>query len=278
MIGGNVSEHPSAGLTFGFDVASLEQLMPVLPNLLEQLARQLRGRDQVAVQVLVRLVTSLRPRNIRVRPSRPSRSGERLLRLIRVRLEDMKLSSPVTEIHVEVEEVAPEPAWQPGLTDRSEMREPLPTVVDRLREALGEGTVFTAEMADRWRPEASWGQSQVLPQHGLFSTKRREVDDGDPVLQQEKLERALGRPRPLVLLPSPIPLEARIDAQGMPTSVLLDSGWVAVGDCEGPERLQGEWWEDDGGFDRDYFAVAVRNGTAWLFRDAERWFLHGWFD
>lgn len=46
----------------------------------------------------------------------------------------------------------------------------------------------------------------------------------------------------------------------------------------GPERLQGGWWNGDA-IRRDYYIALMSNGQrAWLFRNRRnQWFIHGWF-
>jgi hypothetical protein len=59
----------------------------------------------------------------------------------------------------------------------------------------------------------------------------------------------------------------------------IDGAWHVVRGAVGPERLFGEWWEPDGGFDRTYWSVAIDGGReAWIVREQGRWSLHGWFD
>jgi protein ImuB len=55
--------------------------------------------------------------------------------------------------------------------------------------------------------------------------------------------------------------------------------------AEGPERIEGAWWSEEGGPARDYFQVEDKAGLRfWLFRaglyrdmapSPPRWFLHG---
>ena len=61
---------------------------------------------------------------------------EPLERLIRARLENVRISAPVEELVLEVAEAAVEIGWQPGLTDRSEANEPLPDLAARLQDTL----------------------------------------------------------------------------------------------------------------------------------------------
>jgi protein ImuB len=58
---------------------------------------------------------------------------------------------------------------------------------------------------------------------------------------------------------------------------------------EGPERIEGAWWGEEGGQARDYFRVEDKAGLRfWLFRAGlyrdmarglprPRWFLHGMY-
>ena len=46
----------------------------------------------------------------------------------------------------------------------------------------------------------------------------------------------------------------------------------------GPERLSGDWWRADG-FARDYWRCTVAGeGDVLMYRDANGWFLQGWYD
>jgi protein ImuB len=61
--------------------------------------------------------------------------------------------------------------------------------------------------------------------------------------------------------------------------------------AEGPERIEGAWWSEEGGSARDYFRVEDKGGLRfWLFRaglyrelypnsvpSTPRWFLHGMY-
>jgi protein ImuB len=55
--------------------------------------------------------------------------------------------------------------------------------------------------------------------------------------------------------------------------------------AEGPERIEGAWWSEEGGPARDYFRVEDKTGLRfWLFRaglyrdmSPPRWFLHGMY-
>ena len=61
---------------------------------------------------------------------------------------------------------------------------------------------------------------------------------------------------------------------------------LRIASLDGPERLAGEWWLEEGrgsgGFERDYYEArsAGGRGLYWIYRDARegRYYLQGVFD
>ncbi len=98
-------------------------------------------------------------------------------------------------------------------------------------------------------------------------------------------------PRPLRLLARPEPIEAVASVpDGPPVRFRWRRALHEVTAAEGPERIEGAWWRDDGGaapenLARDYFRVEDVSGhrfwifRAGLYRDTAMpaWFLHGLF-
>jgi protein ImuB len=97
-------------------------------------------------------------------------------------------------------------------------------------------------------------------------------------------------PRPLRLLPKPEPIEALAEVpDGPPLRFRWRRALHEVIAADGPERIEGAWWSEQGGPARDYFRVEDRGGLRfWLFRSrlyrdlAQRaavpeWFMHGTF-
>lgn len=95
-----------------------------------------------------------------------------------------------------------------------------------------------------------------------------------------------GLEHPVRLLPRPVPLMVVAAVpDGPPARVRLDGAVHAVVWADGPDRLEAEWWrEPDGRPGRDYWRVALGNGSRlWLGRAGAlhpdrppRWFLHGY--
>ncbi|MCA9569819.1 MAG: hypothetical protein KC656_18370, partial [Myxococcales bacterium] len=249
------------------------QLHFVLPGLLQQLARALSDLGLAAVQLRCTLeLDDGTFAGFGVRVGRPTRDVATLEHLVRTRLATVKLEAPVEAWRIEVQEAVPSAGWQPGLTDRTEAREPLPDVLARLIDALGEEAVFSAEPVDAWCPERAW---RPVP-FALRPPLRRPPPAPDDVVdRQERWDHALTWARPASLLESPV----LIEVQGSPPARLrLPTGWLAVETATGPEVLSGSWWQPEAAWDREYWVVRLTGGrTAWIYAAEHHWWLHGWF-
>lgn len=92
-------------------------------------------------------------------------------------------------------------------------------------------------------------------------------------------------PRPVRLLAPPEPVQVTALLPDYPPALFVWRGeGRRVRIADGPERIYGEWWREDGEMDlvRDYFRIETEDGGRyWLFRasdhDGARWFLHGIF-
>lgn len=258
--------------------ASLDPVLFVLPGLINRLADALGRRDAMAIRLAIRLGLQTGGTHVaRVRVGRPTAWAPRLLALVQVRLRDLRVEAPVVDVAVAVEEACAARPWQPGLLDRSESNEPLPDLVARLADTLGEDAVLTPALTACWRPEAAWAAAPRDTQGALWPATRTERGRVDPVVVQDAWELDTSA-RPALLDPTPEPIDVRLDGDD-PIAVQLAGEWQTVRRRAGPEHLSGEWWRSTGGFDREYWIVDVR-ATAWIFRDrrSNRWFWHGWFD
>ena len=268
------------------------QLHFALPGLLAQLCRRLGEQDQAAVriQVILRLENRGDIQQQRmvlpVRVGRATRNPATLERLIRSRLEDVRLEAPVDEMLITVCESATDNGWQPGLTDRTEATEPLPDLLARLADHLGDDAVHGVELVDAWRPEEAWRPRSWPPQNPhppLPFTALGAIPAGihsdDPVQVQDAWEPSAQRPRPALLLPRPEPIQVRVRGPQLHQVHLSQRGWVSVVRSRGPERMSGEWWAIERTWKRDYWVVEADGRIAWVYRDLHtgRWHLHGWF-
>lgn len=276
----------TAAASLGGPTHTLEPLFFLLPGLLTQLCCDLTSADLLAVRLAVRLdLDGGRLHVVRVRVGRPTADVKRLTQLVRARLEALKLEAPAVGLALVVEESSPTRGWQPGLLDRAEASELLPDLLARLTDTLGEKHVFGAELVANWRPERAWrarafeDETEVpLQPRDLIPPLLSPRGRLDPVLIQDHWDYELARSRPSLLLPQPQRIEVR-EQNDRPAFLRVPGGWEAIRRVAGPEVLSGEWWEADGGFEREYWVIDV-GPQIWLFRDRSNgsWFLHGWFD
>jgi protein ImuB len=92
------------------------------------------------------------------------------------------------------------------------------------------------------------------------------------------------KPRPLQLLSSPELIEVTAPIPDYPPMLFLHRGHRhKVVRADGPERIEQEWWLQQGQH-RDYYQVEDETGNRyWIFRlghyhdETYQWFLHGYF-
>jgi protein ImuB len=270
-----------------------EAILFVLAGLVRDLCRALERAGRAAVRVQLRLRLEEGEHVLPVRLGRPMRGPDRIFRVLRLRLERVSVTSPVTALTLELAEAAVFRAAQPGLLERAEAAEPLGELCARLQDTLGTDAVFVPVPADRWRPEVAWaplpvGQSPPPPRR-VTGTPRHALDPAGPHEPNAEV-----RARPPTLLPDPRAIRVAAAPSGRPRAVYLDDqperrGWLQLDPVDGPERLHGEWWTNST-WKRDYWRVGLPDGRrAWIYREAlpgdgdrdipsQRWWLHGWID
>ena len=95
----------------------------------------------------------------------------------------------------------------------------------------------------------------------------------------------IGRPRPLFLLPKPETIQVTAPIPDYPPMMFRYKAVLhKIARADGPERIEQEWWLQDGQH-RDYYLVEDEEGHRyWIFRsghyDVEKtyaWFIHGFF-
>lgn len=98
------------------------------------------------------------------------------------------------------------------------------------------------------------------------------------------------RPRPAYLLAEPELVEVTAPVPDYPPTIFIYKGKIHyIAKADGPERIEQEWWLEQGLF-RDYYCAEDRDGARfWLFRlgpyreeneeksDKAQWFIHGFF-
>ncbi len=143
--------------------------------------------------------------------------------------------------------------------------EQLAALLDRISTKAGPETIHRYVAAEHYWPERSIRQSSSLQEESAADWR------------VEKL-------RPLHLLSSPEPIEVTAPIPDYPPLLFRYRGKVhQIAKADGPERIEQEWWIQQGQH-RDYYRVEDEAGCRyWIFRLGHyhdphyQWFLHGFF-
>jgi protein ImuB len=150
-------------------------------------------------------------------------------------------------------------------------------LIDRLGARLGSRRVSRVIAQDSHIPELA---ALAVP-----AQSSGPIDTGWSELRRFRASVDLA-PRPLRLLVKPEAIEVTpmvVDAP--PVRFRWRRAWHEVVVADGPERIEGAWWSEEGGPARDYFRVEDGAGRRfWLFRAGlyrdriePHWFMHGLF-
>jgi protein ImuB len=131
---------------------------------------------------------------------------------------------------------------------------------------------FGAQVIHRYLPEERhWPERSI-----------REAMD---LLEGPATEWRTDRERPMHLLPHPEPITVTAPIPDYPPMLFRYKGVLhKTAKADGPERIEREWWLDNGPH-RDYYTIEdEEGGRYWLYRsghyqdgDKPEWFLHGYF-
>lgn len=194
-----------------------------------------------------------------LRLGEPSADEGRLLRLLREHLGRLSLAAPVEALRLTADEVIARPGNSGQLFAEATLGEGTAACLERLRARLGDAAVQVLGLRADYRPECA-----TVGDEPRVAAAGQAISPAPPFVA----------PRPLWLLPTPQALAERADGPHWHGPLqLLTHG----------ERLESGWWDSgemdaSGDVRRDYFVVRNRQGQwAWIFRDAEGWFLHGLF-
>jgi protein ImuB len=160
----------------------------------------------------------------------------------------------------------------------------LDRLVDRLSARLGRRRVSRLVAHDSHIPELA---ASAVPAQTFTAKSQGESWDAFRRFHSETSLSA----RPLRLLAKPEPIDEvfALVPDGPPVRFRWRRAMHEVVVAEGPERIAGAWWSEDGNPARDYFRIEDKTGLRfWLFRAglyrdmerglaAPRWFLHGMY-
>lgn len=244
-------EHFEQGLELPAPVAAAPVLLFAAQRLIAALAGWLAARNGAVREIEWLIdhghgVTTALPLAF----SAPVHSAARIERVLKERLDALRLSAPALALRLNAHDAAPREQRSHALFDGAGQRqEALSDLMDRLVARLGAQAVQGLACHADHRPERA-----SRPASG----KSASMPGAMP-------------PRPLWLIDPP---QALREIHGRPQR----GGALAL--AAGPERIESGWW-DGGDARRDYFiAVDGAGRRLWIFRDPRPpggWFLHGFF-
>jgi protein ImuB len=199
--------------------------------------------------------------------NRPSRSVSHLFKLFEPKLSTIEPALGIELFVLEapkVEDLFPEQEkmWEEtgGLEDIR-----LAELIDRITNKIGIQTVH------RYLPDEHYWPERSFKKAGSLQEKPTTLWRSD-------------KPRPLHLLSEPETIEVTAPIPDYPPMLFRHRGKLhQIVKADGPERIEQEWWLQQGQH-RDYYRVEDEEGNRyWLFRLGHydekifRWFLHGYF-
>jgi protein ImuB len=244
----------------GIEIA-IEQLLNSLCDRLRQEQKGLR----LAVLKCYRVDGKIE--KIQVGTNRPSCNSHHLFKLFQLKIETIEPSLGIELFTLDapkIEDVLPqqEKIWQEtgGLDDIN-----LSELLDRLNGR------FEGNYTHRYVPdEHHWPERSFKPVSSLeeITTAAWKVE----------------KSRPIQLLSAPESIQVTAPIPDYPPMLFRYKGKLhTIKKADGPERIEREWWLDQGQH-RDYYAVEDEEGRRyWLFRSGHytdssyQWFIHGFF-
>ena len=146
-----------------------------------------------------------------------------------------------------------------------EMNDPgISQLIDRISNKIGENKIHRYLPDEHYWPERSYKKSMTLHEK--------------PSIGWDKI-----KARPVRLMQAPEPIAVTAPVPDYPPMLFRYKGKVhRIVKADGPERIEQEWWLQDG-LHRDYYLVEDEEGKRyWLFRaghygDSQKvsWFIHG---
>jgi protein ImuB len=206
---------------------------------------------------------------IEIGANRPSHHVNHLFKLFEIKISRIEPALGIELFVLEAGKVEPhlpqqEKMWDGGLSGGLK-DERLSELIDRLSGKLGPSSIRRFLPDEHYWPERSFKLSGSL---------------------DEKLasEWRVDKPRPLQLLPKAEPIEVTAPIPDYPPMLFRHKGNIhKIVRADGPERIEQEWWLQQGQH-RDYYRVEDEHGLRyWLFRlghyhdESYQWFLHGYF-
>jgi protein ImuB len=236
---------------FGYEVKTTDELLPAVQHLLQSLCRFLRNTQLQTSEIrwqLVRMDRTLQ--DVCVRSTSSHSDWENWYQLSRIRFEQLQLAGSVEGLTLDCPRLRAGQQHSIDLFSPRNQREPLASLLDRLRNRLGLQAIEQVDCRDEHLPEFA-----LLVSDEYSSDKHRNP--------------AHCAQRPFWLMPQPKALRQHGEH-------LYWNGALQL--VHGPERIEDNWWQD--AVSRDYYIATNSSGQHyWIYRDrlARQWYIHGIF-
>lgn len=204
---------------------------------------------------------------INIETSRPSRHVIHLFKLFEINLSTIEPALGIELFVLEASKVEDHPPQQEKMWEVAGGLEDvrLSELIDRLASRIGMNAIHRYVPAEHYWPERSFKPASSLQEKpaSLWPTDK---------------------PRPLKILSIPDPIEVTAPIPDYPPMLFRYKEKLhKIIKADGPERIEQEWWLQQGQH-RDYYRVEDEDGNRyWLFRLGHyhdktfKWFIHGFF-
>ena len=239
-------------------------LQGMLASLCDRLQREEKGL-RTALFKCYRIDNKIE--TIEIGTNRSSHNAKHLFKLFELKLGTIEPGFGIELFTLEAQQVEDASSQQESLWQKSfdldNMN--LSELMDRVTGKFGAGCVHRYLPDEHYWPERSIKDASSLSE---IATASWNVD----------------RPRPLQLLSNPEPIQVTAPVPDYPPMLFRYKGKLhKVVKADGPERIEQEWWLQQGAH-RDYYAIEDEEGHRyWLFRSGHysnssyQWFIHGFF-
>jgi protein ImuB len=243
-------------------VIALERLLDTLCNRLKQEGKGVR------MAILKGYRTDGKIEKIEIGTNQPSCNTKHLFKLFEIKIDSIEPAAGIELFILEAPKVEDSIPLQKRFWDTTGglLDSNLSELLDRIEGKLGANHIHRYVPDEHHWPERSFKTATSI---------------------NEKIQTTwkAGRPRPLHMLPVPEKIDVTAPVPDYPPMNFRYKGVLhKIKNADGPERIEQEWWLQEGQH-RDYYTVEDEHGQRyWLFRlghydiaKSYSWFIHGFF-
>jgi protein ImuB len=238
-------------------------LKTLLEKLCERMNRESKGLRKCELRCY-RLDGNIQ--RLEIGTNRPTRNIIHLFKLFEIKIPQIEpdlgielfiLEAPVVEDLLGSQDAL----WSVGAANEAAVAE----LIDKLAGKIGSDRIHRYLPAEHYWPE-------------------RSIKDTNSLTEKPASNWPSDLSRPLHLLPKPEEIQVSVPLPDYPPMLFSYQGKLhTIKRADGPERIEQDWWLQEGLY-RDYYCVEDESGARyWLFRAGDyntgdpKWYLHGFF-